>query len=123
MPEKLEDWCSFQTPDELVQKGLDHEDKVMIGKWTFTKPELTYLHLKKLAAILEGQLFSLQLIPVLKLLEIFAGMVLGSEILEQSHALHRSRVLMNIGLREEGCKLHDKIESKRYTLSEEERKV
>lgn len=123
MPEKLEDWCTFQTPEELIQKGLDHEDKVMIGKWTFSKPELTYLHLKKLAAILEGQLFSLQLLPVLKLLEIFAGMVLGSEILEQSHALHRSRVLMNIGLREEGTKLYEKIESRRYTLTEEERKV
>lgn len=54
MPEKLEDWTTFAAPEELIAKGLEHEDKVMIGKWTFSKPELTYLHLKKLANILEN---------------------------------------------------------------------
>ena len=54
MPEKLEDWTTYEWPQELIQKGIDHEDKVMIGKWTYAKPELTYLHLKKLADILEN---------------------------------------------------------------------
>lgn len=54
MPEKLEDWTTYEWPLELIQKGADHEDKVMIGKWTYAKPELTYLHLKKLADILEN---------------------------------------------------------------------
>ena len=54
MPEKLEDWTTFVAPEELIAKGLEHEDKVMIGKWTFSKPELTYLDLKKLANIFEN---------------------------------------------------------------------
>lgn len=110
-------------PSEFAQKGLVHEDKVMIGKWTYSKPELTYLHLKKLAEILESQLFSLQLVPVLQLLELFAGQVLDSPILEQSHALHRSRLLMNLGLKQDGVKLYERVESKKYVLQEEEKKV
>jgi hypothetical protein len=54
MPEKPEDWTGYELPLELKEKGDTHEDKVMIGKWTFAKPELTYLHLRKLADILEG---------------------------------------------------------------------
>jgi hypothetical protein len=59
MPEKPEDWTIYEMPAEIISKGDVHEDKVMIGKWTFVKPELTYLHLRKLADLLEGQLFSL----------------------------------------------------------------
>ena len=59
LPDKPEEWTSYDLPTELITKGGLHEDKVMIGKWTFVKPELTYLHLRKLADILEGQLFSL----------------------------------------------------------------
>lgn len=54
MPEKPEEWTTYELPQELLSKGDTHEDKVMIGKWTFVKPELTYLHLKKLADILES---------------------------------------------------------------------
>lgn len=57
------------------------------------------------------------------LLEVFAGRVLGSPILEQAHALHRSRLLMNLGLKAEGVKLYEQIESHKYLLSEDERKV
>ena len=111
MPEKPEEWTKYELPNEIKEKGDTHEDKVMIGKWTFTKPELTYLHLRKVADILESQLFSLQLIPVLMLLEVFAGRVLNSSILEQAHALHRSRLLMNLGLKQEAVKLYEKIEA------------
>jgi|LauGreDrversion4_2_1035121.scaffolds.fasta_scaffold09230_9 hypothetical protein len=111
MPEKPEEWTKYELPNEIKEKGDSHEDKVMIGKWTFTKPELTYLHLRKLADILESQLFSLQLIPVLMLLEIFAGRVLDSPILEQAHALHRCRLLMNLGLKQEGVKLYERLEA------------
>jgi hypothetical protein len=78
MPDKLEECTTYELPQEFVAKGVEHEDKVMIGKWTYSKPELTYLHLKKIADILESQLFSLQLVPVLNLLEIFAGQVLNN---------------------------------------------
>jgi len=58
LPEKPEEWCNFELPPEFTKRCENHEDKVMIGKWTFMKPELTYLHLKKLADILEAQYFS-----------------------------------------------------------------
>jgi hypothetical protein len=57
------------------------------------------------------------------LLEVFAGRVLGSPILEQAHALHRSRLLMNLGLKQDGVKLYEQVESMKYLLSEDERKV
>lgn len=68
-------------------------------------------------------MFSMQQIPVLLLLEFFAGSVLSNPILEQAHALHRSRLLFNLGLKAEGTKLQDRIEAKRYLLSDEEKKV
>lgn len=54
LPEKPEEWCQFELPAEFAKRCENHEDKVMIGKWTFMKPELTYLHLKKLSDILES---------------------------------------------------------------------
>jgi hypothetical protein len=50
------------------------------------------------------------LIPVLILLELFAGQVIGNPVLEQAHTLHRVRVLMNLGLKTEANKLYEKIE-------------
>jgi hypothetical protein len=35
LPEKPDDWTVFEIPNELIQKGDVHEDKAMIGKWTF----------------------------------------------------------------------------------------
>lgn len=54
MPEKPEDWTQFEIPAELFKRAETHEDKVMIGKWTFMKPELTYYHLIKLTEILDS---------------------------------------------------------------------
>jgi hypothetical protein len=56
-------------------------------------------------------------------MEVFAGHVLNNPILEQTHALQRSRLLMNMGLKTEGNKLFDKLETKRYLLNDEEKKV
>lgn len=81
------------------------------------------MHLRKIADILDGQYFSIQLLPVLSLMEVFAGHVLNNPILEQTHALQRSRLLMNMGLKTEGNKLFDKLETKRYLLNDEEKKV
>jgi len=123
LPEKPDEWTTFEVPAELIAKGEVHEDKAMIGKWTFQKPELTYLHLRKVADILDGQYFSIQLLPVLTLMEIFAGSVLGNPVLEQTHALQKSRLLLNMGMKVEGNKLYEKLDSKRYLLSDEEKKV
>ena len=87
LPEKPEEWSSFEIPAEFGDKAGTHEDKVMIAKWTFLKPELTYLHIKKICGLLEDQYFSVQMMPVLKLLEVFSSSVLENPILQQSHVL------------------------------------
>jgi hypothetical protein len=48
LPEKPEDWTSFELPPEFGAKARTHEDKVMVGKLTFMRPELTYFHLKNI---------------------------------------------------------------------------
>jgi len=56
-------------------------------------------------------------------MEVFASSVIGNQILEQTHQLQRSRLLLNLSLKNEGNKIIDKIEAKKYILSEEEKKV
>lgn len=58
LPEKPDDWINFNLPDALIQKSQGHEDKLMISKWTFIKPELTFFHLQNIANILEEHYFS-----------------------------------------------------------------
>lgn len=45
LPEKAEDWVNFELPEQFVNKSKGHEDKIMVAKWTFIKPELTLNHL------------------------------------------------------------------------------
>jgi hypothetical protein len=58
LPEKPEDWINFAIPEALLAKSQGHEDKMMVSKWTFIKPELTYFHLQNIANILEDHFFS-----------------------------------------------------------------
>ena len=53
LPEKPEDWISFVIPESLIAKSQGHEDKLMVSKWPFVKPELTINHLQNSAQILE----------------------------------------------------------------------
>lgn len=53
MPEKPEDWVAAELPDKFFTLAESHEDKIMVAKYTFVKPELTFLHLKKIADLLE----------------------------------------------------------------------
>jgi len=59
IPEKAEDWVSADVPDKFYALAKEHEDKIMIGRFTYVKPELTFLHLKKIAEILEQHYFTL----------------------------------------------------------------
>jgi hypothetical protein len=77
----------------------------MVAKWTFVKPELTYLHLKKVAELLEHHYFSVQLVPVLAMMELFAKEVLADPILASTNQLARGRLVMNLGLKDEGTAL------------------
>jgi len=123
LPEKPEDWVNFEVPGEYYTRSTEHEDKIMVAKYTFVKPELTFLHLKKVATLLEEHYFHIQMLPVLKMLELFSREVLGDPVMEQTHVLARSRLLYNLGLREQGQALAQQAEEGKYTLTEEECKV
>lgn len=58
LPEKPDDWVSFILPEAFAQKAAGHEDKLMVSKWTFVKPELTYWHLLNVAQVLEDHFFT-----------------------------------------------------------------
>lgn len=45
LPEKAEDWINFVIPEAFATRSKTHEDKIMLAKWTFIKPELTFYHL------------------------------------------------------------------------------
>jgi len=105
VPEKPEEWVDFEIPEELVKKAATHEDKIMIGKWTFIKPELTFHHLKNICQTLEDHYLHLHMIPVLKLLEFFALHVLELPTLAQVFELKRARLMLNMGMEERGLAL------------------
>ena len=123
MPDKPEDWVSLELPDKLFALIDGHEDKIMVAKYTFVKPELTFMHLKKIADLLEQHYFTLQLIPVLRLIEVFASYVIDDQIQKQTASLTRARVLYNLGLKDLGNKLVEQIDKNAYNLTDEERRV
>ena len=59
MPEKPDDWVSFDLPAKFFSFTESHEDKIMIAKYTIVKPELTFVHLKRIADLLEQHYFTL----------------------------------------------------------------
>jgi hypothetical protein len=69
----------------------------MVSKYTFIKPELTFLHLRKVATVLDEHYFHIQLLPVLRLLELFSKEVLADTIGEKTFVLQRCRLLSNLG--------------------------
>ncbi len=105
LPEKPEDWIAFALPEALLSKCQGHEDKMMVSKWTFVKPELTYYHLQNLANVLEDHYFSVQLLPVLEMLTLFGRVVLEDRKIEDISMLRKARLLMNFGLRTESDQL------------------
>jgi len=63
-----------------------------------------------------------QLLPVLAMTELFAKEVLGDPILTSTAQMSRGRLVMNLGLKEEGLALFAKSGTDKYELNEEERK-
>lgn len=82
----------------------------MVAKYTFVKPELTFLHMQKLAKVLEQHYFHIQLLPVLHMLQLFSKIVLGDSNAERTYMLQRARILFNLGLKVDGEQLQAKAE-------------
>lgn len=123
LPEKPEDWTNFTVPDALVAKSKGHEDKLMIAKWTFIKPELTFYHMQNVASILEDHYFTLQLLPVIEAIKYFSKVVLEEKKFEEIQTLRKARMLYNLGLYKEGEALKQTWDNEHYKLTDEEKKV
>ena len=80
LPEMPEDWANFQVPEIFISKASVHEDKIMISKFAFMKPELTLYHIQNVIKLLDDHYFSIQQLPVLHLLNIFSSQVLQDSI-------------------------------------------
>lgn len=59
LPEKPEDWVNFDLHEDFLKKVDTHEDRVMISKITFMKPESTLYHLKNVLRLLEDHYFTI----------------------------------------------------------------
>lgn len=123
LPEKPEEWINFTVPEQYYTKSDQHEDKIMVAKFTFIKPELTFMHIQKVATLLEDYYFHVQLLPVLQMLQLFAKDVLRDPISEKTYQLKRARILFNLGVKIEGEKLQNEAEQNAFILSETERRV
>ena len=123
LPEKPETWVNFGIPSEFISKAGVHEDRIMISKYTFMKPELTFFHLKNVLKFLEDHYFSIQQLPVLHLLELFNEIVLQDRIQVETSKMKRARLLMNLGLKKESDELINTVNQNAYLLNEEEKKV
>ena len=96
---------------------------MMVSKWSFIKPELTYYHLVNIANILEEHYFSVQLLPVVEMINLFGKVVLEDRKIEDISILRKARLLMNLGLRTESDTLRQQWETQGYKLTDEEKKV
>lgn len=79
LPEKADDWILWETPKQVVDLAKKHEDKTMIAKWAFQKPELTYYHVKNIMKILEDHYLMIQMIPIQKFAILFNDLVLENK--------------------------------------------
>jgi hypothetical protein len=59
LPEKPEDWVNFNVPQQFISKATVHEDRIMISKIAFMKPELSLFHFKNVLRLLEEHYFSI----------------------------------------------------------------
>jgi hypothetical protein len=122
LPEKPEDWATFAVPEELIKRAKTHEDKIMISRYAFAKPELTLYHINNVFKLLEDHYFTIQQLPILHLLQLFNQEVIQDKILVEVAVMKRARLLMNLGLKSAADAL---IEGKEHTyvLNEEEKKL
>ena len=114
LPEKPEDWVSFKVPEDFIQKASMNEDKIMISKISFMKPELTLYHIKNVLKLLEDHYFSIQQLPVLHLMQLFSKEVMDDKILHEVTMMKRARLTMNLGLKDLSDELIEEIKPTAY---------
>jgi len=122
LPEKPEDWSTFTVPEELITRAKTHEDKIMISKFAFAKPELTLYHINNVFKLLEDHYFTIQQLPVLHLIQLYSQEVVQDQILVEVAVMKRARLLLNIGLKTAAQGLLDSKPST-YVLTDDEKKI
>ena len=121
IPEKAEDWLLWAVPEDLTEMAKKHEDRTMIAKWAFQKPELTYFHIKNIIETLQDHFLVIQMMPLLKFSELYADVVLENTDVKKLSQLKTGRILMNLNFKEEGLQLKELVGD--LELSEEQKKV
>jgi len=71
---------------------------------------------------LEEHFFSIQLLPVIEMLNLFGKLVLEDKKIEDISILRKARLLMNLGLKTESDNLKQQWENNSYKLTDDEKK-
>jgi hypothetical protein len=124
LPDQNEDWITFNVPEEYYEKAKLFEDKTMLCKMAFMKPELTLYHIQNVIKILEEQYLHIQIFPMIKFLKAFSKMVIEDPRLTVLSDFQNARLMLNLGLKKEGLKIREDINSTGLLeLTETEKKV
>ena len=105
----------------FLEHARKHEDKTMVAKWAFTKPALTYEHLSHVVEICENHYLHVQLVPLLRFVSLYSGVVLEEPKLQQLAELRYARLLYNLGLQEKGTEVRTAAGEMR--LDDNEKKI
>lgn len=97
-PETPEAWIKFEPTNEFLDHCKKHEDKTMIAKWAFQKPEITLYHINNIIQILEHHYLHIQMIPILKFAKLFSSIVLENTYYSNIFDLKLTRICYNFGL-------------------------
>jgi hypothetical protein len=109
-PEMSDDWVKFEPHQELIELIKKHEDKTMIAKWAFQKPEITLHHVNQVLYHLESHYLHIQMIPVLKFAKLFSSLVLENDYYSKVFDLRLIRITYNFGLINENIKIGQKMQ-------------
>ena len=110
LPENPEEWVNFEPPQEFIDLSKQHEDKNMIAKWAFQKPEITLYHVNNIIQLLDYHYLHIQMIPVLKFAKIFSSLVLENDYYTSIYDLKLTRICYNFGLQISNESIASKIE-------------
>jgi len=97
-PDTPENWINFEPHEELIDLCKKHEDKTMIAKWAFQKPEITLYHLGQILDLLESHYFHIQMVPILKFCKLFTSTVIENEYYSNIYDLRLIRITYSFGI-------------------------
>lgn len=109
-PESPEGWIDFEPQEEFIQLSKKHEDKTMIAKWAFQKPEITLYHIGHILDLLESHYLHIQMIPILKFGKLFCSLVIENQYFSNLFDLKLVRITYNFGIVDKNINLAKKMQ-------------